>query len=236
MITDRGPAGWSSCSPRWLASGSSRSGSSGPSPTTRGDRGTHPREMTYAAAISEAIHLEMARDNDVLLFGQSVGASPDDPFVRAFGLYFRRETGPARIEPVPIGRAAVVRPGRDATVVALSRLVSEALLAAEQLATEGVEIEVIDPRTLVPLDLDTIVTSVRRTNRLVVRHEAVRHGGFGAESTASVQRSAFDYLDAPIERVASPFQPIPLTPSLEDAYLPGAAEVRAAVLNTLGRP
>ncbi|GAA1326408.1 alpha-ketoacid dehydrogenase subunit beta [Pseudonocardia xinjiangensis] len=150
-------------------------------------------------------------------------------------LYFRKETVPACIEPVPIGKAAILRPGRDVTVVALSRLVHEALAAAETLAAEGIEVEVIDPRTLVPLDLETILESVRRTNRLVVAHEAVQHGGFGAEIAAAVQHAGFDDLDAPIERVGAPFQPIPVSPHLEDAYLPGAAEVRAAVLATLGR-
>jgi pyruvate dehydrogenase E1 component beta subunit len=93
---------------------------------------------------------------------------------------------------------------------------------------------VIDPRTLVPLDLDTVVESVRRTNRLVVAHEAVEHGGFGAEVTARVQAVAFDDLDAPIERVGAPFTPVPFSPPLEDAYVPGADEVYAAAMRTLG--
>lgn len=150
-------------------------------------------------------------------------------------LYFRRESLPEELEPVPFGLARIVRPGRDATVVASSRLVHEALNAAGPLANEGVDIEVIDPRTLVPLDLDTIVDSVRRTNRLVVAHEAVEHGGFGSEITAAVQHAAFDHLDAPIERVGAPFTPVPLSPSLEDAYLPGAAEITAAVRRSMGR-
>ncbi|MTD53189.1 alpha-ketoacid dehydrogenase subunit beta [Amycolatopsis pithecellobii] len=150
-------------------------------------------------------------------------------------LYFRAEEVPEHIAPVPIGQAAVLREGRDVTVVALSGLVPEALKAADELAAEGVEVEVIDPRTLVPLDLDTIVTSVRRTSRLVIAHEAVGTGGFGAEIAAAVGRAAFDALDAPIERVAAPFQPIAVSPALEDAYLPRAAHVREAVLTTLGR-
>ena len=97
------------------------------------------------------------------------------------------------------------------------------------LAADGIEVEVIDPRTLVPLDLGTIVRSVERTGRLVVAHEAVGHGGFGAEIAAQVQAAAFDYLDAPVVRVAAPFAPIPFSPPLEDAYLPGADEIVAAV-------
>ncbi|MGP4014506.1 alpha-ketoacid dehydrogenase subunit beta [Saccharopolyspora sp. 5N708] len=150
-------------------------------------------------------------------------------------LYFRREQVPERIEPVPLGQARVLREGSDVTVVALSRLVHEALDAAKSLAADGIEIEVIDPRTLVPLDLDAIVASVRRTNRLVVAHEAVEFGGFGAEIAAAVQHAAFDYLDAPIERVGAPFTPIPLSPGLEDAYVPGAGEIESAVRASLGR-
>jgi pyruvate dehydrogenase E1 component beta subunit len=121
------------------------------------------------------------------------------------------------------------------TVVALSRLVSEALAAAEELAGEGIEVEVIDPRTLVPLDVETVVESVSRTHRLVVAHEAVVHGGFGAEIAAQVQAAAFDELDAPVERVGAPFAPVPFSPPLEDAYLPGRAEVVEAVRRLLAR-
>ncbi|HEY7732595.1 MAG TPA: alpha-ketoacid dehydrogenase subunit beta [Gaiellaceae bacterium] len=150
-------------------------------------------------------------------------------------LYFRKEEVPDEREPVPIGRARIVRPGRDVTVVALSRLVSEAVAAAEELAAGGIEMEVIDPRTLVPLDLDAIVESVSRTHRLVVAHEAVAHGGFGAEVAAQVQSAAFDELDAPIARVGAPFAPVPFSPPLEDAYLPGRAEVDAAVRALVGK-
>jgi pyruvate dehydrogenase E1 component beta subunit len=156
-------------------------------------------------------------------------------FVENKVLYFKAEEVPEEPEPVELGRALVVRPGRDVTIVALSRLVDEALAAAERLAADGVEAEVIDPRTLVPLDLDTIVDSVRRTNRLVVAHEAVEHGGFGAELAAQVQAAAFDDLDAPVERVGAPFAPVPFSPPLEDAYVPGADEVVAATRSTLGR-
>jgi pyruvate dehydrogenase E1 component beta subunit len=156
-------------------------------------------------------------------------------FVENKTLYFRKEEVADEREPVPIGRARTVRPGRDVTVVALSRLVSEALAAAEELAGEGIEVEVIDPRTLVPLDVETVVESVSRTHRLVVAHEAVVHGGFGAEIAAQVQAAAFDELDAPVERVGAPFAPVPFSPPLEDAYLPGRAEVVEAVRRLLAR-
>ena len=144
-------------------------------------------------------------------------------------LYFRREEIPDDPEPVPLGRAKVVRQGRDVTVVALSRLVHESLAAAGELSRAGIEVEVIDPRSLVPLDLETIVESVAKTHRLVVAHEAVTQGGYGAELAAQVQAAVFDELDAPIQRVGAPFAPIPFSPPLEDAYLPGRADVTAAV-------
>ena len=150
-------------------------------------------------------------------------------FVENKTLYFRREEVSDERAQVPIGRARVARSGRDVTVVALSRLVHESLAAADELAEEGVEAEVIDPRTLVPLDLAAIVESVARTHRLVVAHEAVAHGGFGAEIVAQVQAAAFDELDAPIVRVGAPFAPVPFSPPLEDEYLPGRADVAAAV-------
>jgi pyruvate dehydrogenase E1 component beta subunit len=121
------------------------------------------------------------------------------------------------------------------TVVALSRLVHESLAAAGALAEEGIEVEVIDPRTLVPLDVETILASVARTHRLVVAHEAVLHGGFGAEVAAQMQAAAFDELDAPVVRVGAPFAPIPFSPPLEDAYLPGRDDVAAAARAALGR-
>jgi acetoin:2,6-dichlorophenolindophenol oxidoreductase subunit beta len=155
-------------------------------------------------------------------------------FIEHKNLYFRKETVPDDPEPVPIGRARVAREGSDVTIVALSRMVGDSMAAAERLAADGIEAEVIDPRTLVPFDLETVLKSVRRTNRLVVAHEAVEHGGFGAEIAAEVQQAVFDFLDAPIERVGAPFEPVPLSPVLEDAYLPGADEVHAAAQRALG--
>jgi pyruvate dehydrogenase E1 component beta subunit len=149
-------------------------------------------------------------------------------FVENKSLYFRREDVPDTPEPVPIGRAKILRRGRDVTIVALSRLVGEAMAAAERLAADGIETEVIDPRTLVPLDLDPIADSVRRTGRAVVAHEAVRTGGFGAELAAELQAAAFDYLEAPIQRVGAPFMPVPLSPSLEDGYRPQSDQIYAA--------
>jgi acetoin:2,6-dichlorophenolindophenol oxidoreductase subunit beta len=159
-----------------------------------------------------------------------LASAVEDPnpvvFVENKVLYFKTEDVPDEPEPVELGRALVVRPGRDLTIVALSRMVDEALAAAERLAAEhGIEAEVIDPRTLTPLDLDTIAESVGRTNRLLIAHEAVEQGGFGAELAARVQAASFDDLDAPIERVGAPFSPVPFSPPLEDAYVPGADRI-----------
>jgi pyruvate dehydrogenase E1 component beta subunit len=154
-------------------------------------------------------------------------------FIENKTLYFRKGDVPDGPVSVAIGEAVTLRRGDDVTIVALSGLVHDALAAAELLAGEhGIEAEVIDPRTLVPLDLAAIVDSVRRTGRLVVAHEAVEHGGFGAEIAAQVQAEAFDYLDAPIERVGAPFAPIPMSPPLEDAYLPGVEDLVAAARRT----
>ena len=155
-------------------------------------------------------------------------------FVENKALYFKREELLEDSPPVPIGCARTARPGGDVTIVATSRMLEQALAAADTLAAEGIDAEVIDPRTLVPLDLEAIVRSTERTGRLVIAHEAVGFGGFGAEIAAAVGTAAFDSLDAPIERVGAPFTPVPLSPPLEDAYLPAAPEICAAARATLG--
>jgi pyruvate dehydrogenase E1 component beta subunit len=136
---------------------------------------------------------------------------------------------------IPLGQAHVVREGTDVTVVALSRMVSETVKAADTLAAEGISVEVIDPRTLSPLDSATIVASVRKTNRVVVAQEAVRFAGFGAEIAAQIQEEAFDYLDAPVGRVGAPFSPVPFSPVLEKAWVPNATWIADEVRRTVGR-
>ena len=122
------------------------------------------------------------------------------------------------------------------TVVAWGNMANESLAAAERLAGDGIDVEVIDPRTLQPLDTDTIVESVRKTNRVVVVHEAVRFGGLGAEVAAQIQEQAFDHLDAPVGRIAAPFSPVPFSPALEQHYLPSADDVAAGIRDALARP
>jgi pyruvate dehydrogenase E1 component beta subunit len=149
-------------------------------------------------------------------------------FVENKSLYFKRQLVPAEPQPVPIGVARTLRHGDDLTIIATSRMVGESLVAAERLAADGIEAELIDLRSLVPLDREAISQSVQRTGRAVVAHEAVTIGGFGGEVAAVVQDLAFDCLEAPIQRVGAPFMPVPLSPSLEDAYRPGADDVYAA--------
>jgi pyruvate dehydrogenase E1 component beta subunit len=139
------------------------------------------------------------------------------------------------LEPVPLGKARVHREGTDVTVVATGRLVHEALAAAETAETEGISVEVVDPRTLSPLDTATIIESVKKTSRCVTAHEAVVQGGFGAELAAVVQHGAFDYLDAPIERVGAAFAPLPFAPAMEEWCVPDVEDVLAAVRRTVAR-
>ncbi len=133
---------------------------------------------------------------------------------------------------VPFGHAAVRREGSDVTLVGISRMAVTALQAADQLAEQGVQAEVIDPRTLRPLDLDTILRSVEKTNRVVVIEEGWPHGGVGANLTALIQEQAFDFLDAPIQRVAGADVPMPYSRPLEQAAYPHAENVVAAALAT----
>jgi acetoin:2,6-dichlorophenolindophenol oxidoreductase subunit beta len=150
-------------------------------------------------------------------------------------LYGLKEDVPEELEPIEIGKARVHREGSDVTVVATGRLVHEALAAAEQAESDEISVEVLDPRTLLPLDEDAIVASVKKTNRCVVAHEAVTKMGFGAEIAAVVQYQAFDYLDAPIERVGAKFAPLPFAPVMEEFVVPHAADVLAGVKRTVGR-
>jgi 2-oxoisovalerate dehydrogenase E1 component len=130
---------------------------------------------------------------------------------------------------LPIGRAAIRRPGRDCTVVATLIMVDKALAAATKLAQQGIEIEVIDPRTLRPLDVPTIVESVKKTSRLVVAHEGWKRAGFGAEVAAAVAEEAIDWLDGPILRVTSLDLPMPYNDKLERATLPQEQDIINAV-------
>jgi pyruvate dehydrogenase E1 component beta subunit len=134
---------------------------------------------------------------------------------------------------VPIGEAIIRKQGTDLTIVAFGRMVHEALDAAEQLKDVGLNVEVIDARSVQPFDTATVVASIKKTHRALIVHEAVKFGGIGGEITAQIQEEAFDYLDAPVMRVAAPFSPVPFSPALEKLYIPNAAGIVAKVKETL---
>ena len=145
-----------------------------------------------------------------------------------------REEVPDGDYEVPLGKARVVREGKDITLVATSFMVHEALTAADRLKERGIEAEVVDPRTLVPLDIETIVESVKKTHRVVVAHEAVRFCGVGAEIASQITEHAFDYLDGPPMRVGAPSSPVPYSPALEKEWVPGVDEILAAANTLMG--
>lgn len=155
----------------------------------------------------------------------------DDPvlFLEHKALYSKRGEVPEGDHVVPIGVADIKRPGTDVTVVAFGSMVARSLQAAEVVAVDGIEVEVVDPRGVRPLDTDTILASVERTGRLVVVHEAPAHGGPGAEVVAVVAEQALDVLEAPIRRVAMPDALPPQSVHLERMLVPGTDDVVAAI-------
>lgn len=160
-------------------------------------------------------------------------ASEDPVFVLEPKALYRRASGhvPEGHYEVPLGRARVAREGDDVTLVAWGAMVPVCVEAATRLASEGIEADVVDPRTLWPLDLDAIVASVKRTGRAVIVHEAPRTAGFGAEIAALIAERCFLWLEAPVARVTGYDTPVPY--ALEDAYLPTPARVVAAVEESL---
>jgi pyruvate/2-oxoglutarate/acetoin dehydrogenase E1 component len=134
---------------------------------------------------------------------------------------------------IPLGKADLKRRGTDATIVTYSYMTHACLAAAEVLAEEGVSVEIVDLRTLVPMDIESILESVRRTNRLVIVHEAVKRGGVGADIAAMVTERAFDDLDAPIVRVAGRNTPIPFNLALEKACIPSVEDITTAIRSIL---
>jgi acetoin:2,6-dichlorophenolindophenol oxidoreductase subunit beta len=161
----------------------------------------------------------------------------DNPVIviDSLNLWTSKESVTEEEQLTPIGKAVVRRRGADATVVAVGSMVPRALAAAAQLATEGIDTEVIDLRTLSPLDRETILASVAKTHRLVIAHDAVKPFGFGSEIAAMVAEEALEDLDARVRRVAAPWAPVPFSPPLEAVYYPQAPEIQAAVRAVLGR-
>jgi 2-oxoisovalerate dehydrogenase E1 component beta subunit len=154
------------------------------------------------------------RDNDPVLFFEHKG------------LYRRiKEDLPSEEYTVPIGKAKVVREGRDLSIITYGAMVWTALEAAETLAAEGCSAEVVDLRTLLPLDRETICSSVRKTSKALLLHEDTRTGGMAGELAATITENVFEYLDGPIVRVTAPDTPVPYSPPLEEAFLPNAEKV-----------
>jgi len=154
------------------------------------------------------------RDNDPVLFFEHKG------------LYRKiKEDLPAEEYTVPIGKAKVVREGRDLSIITYGAMVWTALEAAEKLAQEGCSIEVVDLRTLMPLDRETVCASVRKTSKVLLLHEDTRTGGMAGELAVTITENVFEYLDGPIVRVTAPDTPVPYSPPLEEAFLPNAEKV-----------
>jgi pyruvate dehydrogenase E1 component beta subunit len=162
----------------------------------------------------------------------------DNPvvFVEHRGLYWSKGKVADGDAVVPLGTASVLRQGEEITIVALSSMVGPALAAANELESEGISAEVIDPRTISPLDIETIANSVKKTSRMVVAHEAVEQGGIGAEIASRVQQETFYYLDSPILRVAAPFAPVPASPTLEKYFLPSKDRIVEATRKSINTP
>jgi pyruvate dehydrogenase E1 component beta subunit len=161
----------------------------------------------------------------------------DDPvvFIEHKLLYMTTGEVPGEEYLIPLGRGEIKRAGRDVTVIAWSNMVLHCLAAAMNLAQEGIEVEVVDPRSLVPLDRELILESVRRTEHVVIVQEAVRRGGVASDIASIIQAEAFDYLDAPIEIVAGKNTPIPFNLNLERATVPQVEDIAAAIRRAVYR-
>lgn len=173
-------------------------------------------------ADAKGLMITAIRDNNPVVFYEHKG------------LYRKiREEVPEGEYTVPFGQARVVRQGRDVSVITYGSMVHESLAAAEELEREGVSMEVVDIRTLVPFDEETVLASVRKTNRVVVVHEATLTGGFGGEIAARIADKAFEYLDAPVKRVAAFDSPTPFAPTMEKEVLPDRSTILTEVRSLL---
>lgn len=169
-------------------------------------------------------------------YGLMLGAiADDDPvlFVEHIGSYWTPGPAPERGKAIPLGKASVVKAGTDVTVIGYSRSMQDIPVVAAKLAEEGISCEIIDLRTVSPLDMDTILTSVAKTGRAVIVHEAVKSFGVGAEVSARIHEALFKQLKAPVGRVASKDCPVPFAKQLESAFIYSHADIEAAIRATL---
>ncbi|QNO38325.1 alpha-ketoacid dehydrogenase subunit beta [Protaetiibacter sp. SSC-01] len=202
----------------------------GPSGIANGAGPEHSQSPEGLLLSAVGMHVVMpSTPADALGLLKSAIRSPNPVmFLEHKGMYGMKGEVPDGEHLVPIGVADVRREGTDVTVVAWQTMVPRALAAAEQLADEGISVEVIDPRGARPLDLDTILTSVKKTGRLIVTHEAAAVGGVGSEVVAAVAEHAMDYMAAPIRRITAPDVPIPQNTELEQLVIPTAEDLVAA--------
>lgn len=162
-------------------------------------------------------------------------ADPDPClFVECSRAYGMTAEVPTDLKPIPLGKAKVVREGSDVTIVSYSEVFQRALKAADELAAEGVSVELIDLRTISPWDRETVLASVRKTGRAVIAHEAVRQFGVGAEIAAVLQEELFGGLKAPVRRLGAPFTPVPFSQALEGEYVVKVSAIVDAARSTLG--
>lgn len=192
-----------------------------------------PHAMLWNAPGIEIVMPSMASDVYGLIRSAIESPNPTMIFSHAKILGIEGPVPTHRV-PIPFGKADIKRRGRDVTVVALSIAVHHALAAAERLASEGIEVEVVDPRTLVPLDEETVLASVARTGRLVVVDEAPLRGSSASEIAATVAEKGFCHLKGPIVRVTRPDVPIPFSPPLEKLLTPDADQIVRAVRRAVG--
>jgi acetoin:2,6-dichlorophenolindophenol oxidoreductase subunit beta len=159
----------------------------------------------------------------------------DDPclFIENVFSYWTPGTAPVIGQRIPLGKAHILRPGSDITVVSYSRIMNDCVVVADKLAKENIQVELVDLRTVSPLDMDTILNSVGRTKRAVVVHEAVRAFGVGAEIAARIGEGLFGQLKAPVGRLGANYSPVPFSKPLEMAYVPTQARIEAAIRTAL---
>jgi pyruvate/2-oxoglutarate/acetoin dehydrogenase E1 component len=172
---------------------------------------------------AKGLLISSIRDNDPIVF------------IENSGLYGSEGEVPKEPYTIPIGKAEIKRKGEDITVVAVSKSVIDSLEAAQELANEGISVEVIDPRTIKPLDSATILESIEKTHRLLITHEACKTGGFGAEIAAIVAEEGLYSLDAPVKRIAAHDTPIPFAPKMEEYVFPNKNDVIVGIREVMNK-
>src|SRR5438067_488620 len=186
-------------------------------------------ELTYLQAISDGLRTEMRRDKRVFLIGAIEDPNPVLYFEHKH-LYRRiKAEVPEERYTTPIGKARIHREGSDVSVITWGAMVYTADEAAQQLDSDGVSVEIVDLRTVMPWDKAAVLESVRKTSKVLVLHEDTRSGGFGGEIAATIAEEAFEDLDGPVKRLAAPDTPVPFSPPLEKAYIPQVEDVVAGL-------